>query len=149
MKVLISLMLMTSLVGAQEVRQPQRGEERREPTRIERPEPVRSHPSEAPPRVESRPTPSRPDQPRPTYPIGNPTRYDPRFQDPMVWRNPWFMMQMDFYHRQRMERNRRPRRVEGIQLRQRWESLNTKQQNQIIEARKEFRQKVKKIIANP
>ncbi len=44
MKALISLMLVTSIVGAQEVRAPQRGEERREPNRVERPEPVRVQP---------------------------------------------------------------------------------------------------------
>jgi len=56
---------------------------------------------------------------------------------------------MDFNRRQRMERTRRPSRIEMAPLRQRWEELTPKQRKQIIEARKDFREKVQKILNNP
>ena len=154
MKALVSLMLVTSIVGAQEVRQPQRGEERREPNRVERPEPVRVQPQPESPRQEQPPRKAepRPEPPvdRPVPPMGRPDRVvilDPWVRNRGI--DPWIMMQMDFNRRQRMERNRRPSRMEMTPLRQRWEELTPKQRKQIIEARKDFREKVQKILNNP
>ena len=153
MKALISLMLVTSIVGAQEVRQPQRGEERREPSRVERPEPVRVQPQpesprqEQPPRrAEPRPEP-QPEPIRVSPPVGRPDRVvilDPWVRNRGI--DPWIMMQMDFNRRQRMERTRRPSRIEMAPLRQRWEELTPKQREQLLELRKEYRAKVQKIL---
>jgi hypothetical protein len=154
MKTLISLMLVTSIVGAQEVRAPQRGEERRETIRVERPEPVRVQPQPEGPRYEQpprRPEP-RPEPPVDRPPMGRPNGgvviLDPWGRNRDCWncRNPWIMMQMDFNRRQQMNRPRPPR-VEMV--RQRWECLTPKQQKQLTEARKEFREKVQKILNNP
>ena len=99
MRLLISLMLVTTIAGAQEVRAPQRGEERRE-QRVERPEPVRVQPpvqeqrrDASPRQVEPRPEPQRPiDRPpmvRPVNPpifIGGPcwNRWDCRVVNPRI-----------------------------------------------------------------
>lgn len=157
------LLFVTSTLGAQEVRAPQRGEERREP-RVERPEPVRVQPQPENPRQEQ---PPRQVQPRPEPPISRPNSPMGRpggvvILDPWVhnrgdcWNrmdcgiNPWIMMQMDFNRRQRMERNRRPSRIEMAPVRgEFWNSLTEKQRKQILEARKDFREKVQKIIKNP
>jgi hypothetical protein len=154
MKALISLMLVTSIVGAQEVRAPQRGEERREPNRIERPEPVRVQPQPESPRQEQPPRRAepRPEPPvdRPVPPMGRPDRVvilDPWIRNRGI--DPWIMMQMDFNRRQRMERTRRPSRIEMAPLRQRWENLTPKQREKLVELRKEYREKVQKIINNP
>ena len=154
MKALISLMLVTSIVGAQEVRAPQRGEERREPNRVERPEPVRVQPQPESPRQEQPPRRAepRPEPPvdRPVPPMGRPDRVvilDPWVRNRGI--DPWIMMQMDFNRRQRMERTRRPSRIEMAPLRQRWEELTPKQREQLLELRKEYRAKVQKILNNP
>ena len=154
MKALISLMLVTSIVGAQEVRQPQRGEERREPNRIERPEPVRVQPQPESPRQEQPPRRAepRPEPPvdRPVPPMGRPDRVvilDPWVRNRGI--DPWIMMQMDFNRRQRMERTRRPGRIEMAPLRQRWENLTPKQREKLVELRKEYCEKVQKILNNP
>ena len=154
MKTLISLMLVTSIVGAQEVRQPQRGEERREPSRVERPEPVRVQPQPESPRQEQPPRRAepRPEPPvdRPVPPMGRPDRVvilDPWVRNRGI--DPWIMMQMDFNRRQRMERTRRPSRIEMAPLRQRWENLTPKQREKLVELRKEYREKVQKILNNP
>ena len=154
MKALISLMLVTSIVGAQEVRVPQRGEERREPNRIERPEPVRVQPQPESPRQEQPPRRAepRPEPPvdRPVPPMGRPDRVvilDPWVRNRGI--DPWIMMQMDFNRRQRMERTRRPSRMEMAPLRQRWENLTPKQREKLVELRKEYREKVQKILNNP
>ena len=154
MKALISLMLVTSIVGAQEVRQPQRGEERREPNRVERPEPVRVQPQPESPRQEQPPRRAepRPELPvdRPVPPMGRPDRVvilDPWVRNRGI--DPWIMMQMDFNRRQRMERTRRPSRMEMAPLRQRWENLTPKQREKLVELRKEYREKVQKILNNP
>ena len=162
MKALISLMLVTSIVGAQEVRAPQRGEERREPNRVERPEPVRVQPSV---QEERRTEPPRQAEPRPEPPVGRPVPPMGRPNNGVVILDPWtrncwnrwdcrdnstwIQLQMDFNRRQRMERTRRPSRIEMAPLRQRWEELTPKQRKQIIEARKDFREKVQKILNNP
>jgi len=145
MKALISLMLVTSIVGAQEVRQPQRGEERREPNRVERPEPVRVQPQPESPRQEQPPRRAepRPEPPvdRPVPPMGRPDRVvilDPWVRNRGI--DPWIMMQMDF--------NRRPHRIEMAPLRQRWEELTPKQREKLVELRKEYREKVQKILNN-
>ena len=148
MRLLISLMLVTTIAGAQEVRAPQRGEERRE-QRVERPEPVRVQPPvqeprrEEPPRqVEPRPEPQRPiDGPpmvRPVNPpifIGGPcwNRWDCRVVNPRI------QMRFDFDRRQRMDRNRNPR----------WDNLTEKQKRQLLDARNDFRERVQKILNNP
>jgi len=62
--------------------------------------------------------------------------------------DPWIMMQMDFNRRQRMERTRRPHRIEMAPLRQRWEELTPKQREKLVELRKEYREKVQKILNN-
>ena len=153
MKALISLMLVTSIVGAQEVRPPQRGEERREPNRVERPEPVRVQPQPESPRQEQPPRRAepRPEPPvdRPVPPMGRPDRVvilDPWVRNRGI--DPWIMMQMDFNRRQRMERTRRPHRIEMAPLRQRWEELTPKQREKLVELRKEYREKVQKILNN-
>ena len=157
MKALISLMLVTSLVGAQEVPPPQRGEERREPTRVERPEPVRSHPPEVPQRVEPpRREEPRPEPQRPQPPLVR-TVNPPIFLD--SWNNPWNRMRFQCWDRwdcrnidyefNRIERNRRPRRTEMTLLRERWEKLTPKQRERLLAARKDFREKVQKILNNP
>ena len=154
MKALISLMLVTSIVGAQEVRQPQRGEERREPNRVERPEPVRVQPQPESPRQEQPPRRAepRPEPPvdRPVPPMGRPDRVvilDPWVRNRGI--DPWIQLQMDFNRRQRMERTRRPSRMEMAPLRQRWENLTPKQREKLVELRKEYREKVQKILNNP
>jgi hypothetical protein len=157
MKALISLMLVTSIVGAQEVRAPQRGEERREPSRVERPEPVRSHP---PVQEERRVEPPRQVEPRPQPPVDRPSMGRPnggvvildtwgRNRDCWNCRNPWIMMQMDINRRQQMNRPRPPRPPRVEMARQRWESLTPKQQKQLMDARQDFREKVQKILNNP
>ena len=148
MRLLTSLMLVTTIAGAQEVRAPQRGEERRE-QRVERPEPVRVQPpvqeqrrDESPRQVEPRPEPQRPiDRPpmvRPVNPpifIGGPCwdRWDCRGV------NPWIQMRLDFDRRQRMNRNRNPR----------WDNLTEKQKRQLLDARNDFRERVQRILNNP
>ena len=154
MKALVSLMLVTSIVGAQEVRAPQRGEERREPNRVERPEPVRVQPQPESPRQEQPPRRAepRPEPPvdRPVPPMGRPDRVvilDPWVRNRGI--DPWIQLQMDFNRRQRMERTRRPSRIEMAPLRQRWENLTPKQREKLVELRKEYREKVQKILNNP
>ena len=148
MRLLISLMLVTTIAGAQEVRAPQRGEERRE-QRVERPEPVRVQPpvqeqrrDASPRQVEPRPEPQRPiDRPpmvRPVNPpifIGGPcwNRWDCRVVNPRI------QMRFDFDRRQRMDRNRNPR----------WDNLTEKQKRQLLDARNDFRERVQKILNNP
>jgi len=148
MRLLISLMLVTTIAGAQEVRAPQRGEERRE-QRVERPEPVRVQPpvqeqrrDASPHQVEPRPEPQRPiDRPpmvRPVNPpifIGGPcwNRWDCRVVNPRI------QMRFDFDRRQRMDRNRNPR----------WDNLTEKQKRQLLDARNDFRERVQKILNNP
>lgn len=150
MKALISLMLVTSLVGAQEVRQPQRGEERREPTRVERPEPVRVHPPEAPQRVEPpRPVEPRPDQGRPTPPMGRPNG-GVVILDPWVrnrgdcWNRwdcrPWISVEMEMSRRNRSMEHRRRLNRNG---------LTEKQQRQLRALREEFISKRNRILNNP
>jgi hypothetical protein len=64
--------------------------------------------------------------------------------------NTWIQLQMDFNRRQRMERTRRPSRIEMAGIREeRWNNLTEKQRRQILEARKDFREKVQKILNNP
>ena len=148
MRLLISLMLVTTIAGAQEVRAPQRGEERRE-QRVERPEPVRVQPpvqeprrDEPPRQPEPRPVePQRPNGPplvRPVNPpifIGGPCwdRWDCRRVDPRI------QMRFDFDRRQRMNRNRNPR----------WDNLTEKQKRQLLDARNDFRERVQRILNNP
>jgi hypothetical protein len=147
MRLLISLMLVTTIAGAQEVRAPQRGEERRE-QRVERPEPVRVQP---PVQEQRRDEPSRQPEPRPEPPRpNNPplvrTVYPPIFIGGSCWDrgecrgvNPWIQMRFDFDRRQRMNRNRNPR----------WDNLTEKQKRQLLDARNDFRERVQRILNNP
>ena len=146
MRLLISLMLVTTIAGAQEVRAPQRGEERRE-QRVERPEPVRVQP---PVQEQRRDEPSRQPEPRPEPPRpNNPplvrTVYPPIFIGGSCWDrgecrgvNPWIQMRFDFDRRQRMNRNRNPR----------WDNLTEKQKRQLLDARNDFRERVQRILNN-
>ena len=153
MKALISLMLVTSLAGAQEVRAPQRGEERREPNRVERPEPVRVQPQPESPRQEQ---PPRRAEPRPELPLDRPVPPMGRpggvvIIDPWVrnrgdcWNrmdcgiNPWIMMQMDMSRRNHTMDRRRPNRTQ----------LTERQQRQLRALREEFIRKRNRILNNP
>lgn len=153
MKALISLMLVTSLAGAQEVRPPQRGEERREPNRVERPEPVRSHPPQPEsPRV---PEPVRPQEPPPRPETTRPYNPVPVWNvDPFIglqdcWNRystgrwncrPWISVEMEMSRRNRsMENRRRPNR----------NGLTEKQQRQLRALREEFIRKRNRILNNP
>ena len=150
MKVLITALLMVSSVaGAQEVREVQRGDERRE-QKIERPEPVRAQPpvqerkEEQPPR-HAQPRP-HPDQP----PVVN--RPPVVVVDPWTRRTgptPWIAMQMEYSRRLRMQdrfRDTRPTRLEMMPIRG---ELTEKQQRQLLALRREYREKVRKILNNP
>lgn len=147
MKALISLMLVTSIVGAQEVRAPQRGEERRE-TRVERPEPVRVQPQPESPRQEQ---PPRRAEPRPEPPVGRPVPPMGR-PDRVVILDPWVGNRGDCWNRWecqnmiRMEMSRRNRRMN---VRRPTQQLTTKQQKALTQLRKEFILKRNKILNNP
>lgn len=147
MRLLISLMLVTTIAGAQEVRAPQRGEERRE-QRVERPEPVRVQPPVQEPRRDEPPhqPEPRPEPPRPNNPPLVRTIYPPIFIGGSCWDrgecrgiNPWIQMRLDFDRRQRMNKNRNPR----------WDNLTEKQKRQLLDARNDFRERVQRILNNP
>ena len=146
MRLLISLMLVTAVAGAQEVREPQRGEERREP-RVERPEPVRVQPPVQEPRRNEPPRQVEPQRPIDRPPVVRPVN-PPVFMDPWMRNRPCFdrwncrpMVEFEVqFH------NRRPSRLEMAPLR---ETLTERQKKQLLQLRKEYRQKVQKILNNP
>jgi hypothetical protein len=147
------LLLIPSALLTQEVSPPQRGEERREPNRVERPEPVRVHPPAQEERqrpVESpRPVePQRPQQPpvmggRPPIGYVDPF-FLPRPYDCWNCRNR-VSVEMGMSRRLRMDR-RRPTRIEMAPLR---DTLTEKQKKALMELRNEFIQKRNRILNNP
>lgn len=159
MRLLISLMLVTSIAGAQEVRAPQRGEERRE-QRVERPEPNRQSP---PPVIEQRKAEPRPIEPQ--RPVDRPPMGPPgvRPMNPPVvvggpcWNRwecrgmgPWIGLELEFNNRQRMDRNRRPPRARMVYRRnEQWDNLTEKQKTQLMKLRQEFIKKRQRILNNP
>ena len=155
----IYLLVIPSILLGQEVRAPQRGEERREPNRVERPEPVRVQPQ--PPQDRQRPVePVRPMEPQrpqqlPPPVMGNrpPIGYMDPFFGPMGRNQCWRTMgtrwdcrdgitvEFQTVRRPRMNR-RRPNRIEMA-------PLTEKQQKQLLALRKEFIQKRNRILNNP
>ena len=154
MKALYLLLIPSVLLG-QEVHAPQRGEERREPNRVERPEPVRVQP----PVLEERQRPVEPSRPvepqRPPQPpvMGN--------RPPIVYVDPFFgpwnrndcwnrwdcrnTVRIEMSRRPRMDR-RRPSRLEMAPVRQ---PLTDKQKKQLLALRKEYIEKRNRILNNP
>jgi hypothetical protein len=164
MRILIGLMLVTTIVKAQEVREPQRGEERRE-QRVERPEPVRVQPptqeqrkNEPPRQAEPRPEPQRPiDRPPMVRPVNPPIFLDTwnRMNRPCSlggW-DRWDCrpsIEFELQLNNRRPRNvRRPSRLEMAPVRPRWDELTDKQKRQLLDARKDFRERVQRILNNP
>ena len=151
------LLLVPSVLLTQEVRAPQRGEERREPNRVERPEPVRVQP----PVLEERQRPVEPVRPvepqRPLPPpvMGNrpPIGYVDPFFRPWNRNDCWnvwdcrnrISVEVEMSRRPRMDR-RRPSRLEMAPVRQ---PLTDKQKKQLLALRKEFIQKRNRILNNP
>ncbi len=141
----IYLLALPSVLLGQEVRAPQRGEERREPNRVERPEPVRVHP----PAQEERQRPAEPSRPvepqRPPQPpvMGN--------RPPIVYVDPFFRPRpYDCWNcRNRisveLEMSRRNRRPTGLEM----APLTDKQKKQLLALRKEYIQKRNRILNNP
>ena len=147
------LLLIPSALLTQEVRAPQRGEERREPNRVERPEPVRVQPPAQEERqrpVES-PRPVEPQRPQQPPVMGG--RPPVRYIDPFFYPRPYdcwncrnrVSVEMGMSRRLRMDR-RRPTRIEMAPLR---EPLTEKQQKALKELRNEFIQKRNRILNNP
>jgi hypothetical protein len=146
------LLLVPSVLLGQEVSPPQRGEERREPNRVERPEPVRSHPPQ-------------PESPRVPEPVGPPESPRPETSRPYtpvpVWNvdpfiglqdcwnryatgrwncRPWIAVEMDMSRRNRtLEDRRRPNRNQ----------LTERQRRQLRALREEFIRKRNRILNNP
>ena len=143
------LLLVPSVLLGQEVRAPQRGEERREPNRVERPEPVRVQP----PVLEERQRPvesPRPVEPqRPQQPPVMGTRPPIRYVDPFFYPRPydcWNCRNRVSVELEMSRRNRRPSRIEMAPVRQ---PLTDKQKKQLLALRREFIQKRNRILNNP
>lgn len=147
------LLCIPVLLAAQEVSPPQRGEERREPNRVERPEPIRVQP----PTLEERQRPVEPSRPvepqRPPQPPVMGTRPPIGYIDPFFYPRPYdcwncrnrVSVEMGMSRRPRMDR-RRPSRIEMAPVRQ---PLTEKQKKALIELRNEFIQKRNRILNNP
>ena len=140
----IYLLALPSVLLGQEVRAPQRGEERREPNRVERPEPVRVQPQ--PPQDRQRQVepvrpvePQRPQQLPPVMDRRPPIGYvDPFFRPrPYDCWNQW-----ECRNTVRMEMSRRPHM-------NRRRPLTEKQQKQLMALRKEYIQKRNRILNLP
>ena len=148
MKALYLLLIPSVLLG-QEVRTPQRGEERREPNRVERPEPVRVQPPVLEERqrpVES-PRPVEPQRPQQPPVMGN--RPPIRYVDPLFYPRPydcWNCRNRVSVELEMSRRNRRPSRIEMAPVRQ---PLTDKQKKQLLALRREFIQKRNRILNNP
>lgn len=129
------LLAVPVLLTAQEVRPPERGEERREPNRIERPEPVRVHPQ---PPEERRSASPRPDP----QPQGLNRPYDP------YWTRRPFRIEpcMTVAPFPRRQQTLRPNRLEMAPIRP---PLTDKQKRQLQELQEEYRQKRHRILNNP
>ena len=143
------LLLVPSVLLGQEVSPPQRGEERREPNRVERPEPVRVQP----PVMEERQRPvesPRPVEPqRPQQPPVMGTRPPIRYVDPFFYPRPydcWNCRNRVSVELEMSRRNRRPSRIEMAPVRQ---TLTDKQKKQLLALRREFIQKRNRILNNP
>ena len=149
---LLSMLLVTSTAYAQDER-PTRRPEGERPERIERPEPNRQLPP--PPvvehrREEVRPVePNRPGMPPVVRPINPPIFVDPWVRNRPCW-NRWDcrpMIGLEFeFNNRRPRMNRRPTRLEIAPVR---EPLTDKQRKQLMALRKEYREKVQKILNNP
>jgi hypothetical protein len=142
----IYLLALPSVLLGQEVRAPQRGEERREPNRVERPEPVRVQP----PIQEERQRPVEPQHP-PQPPVmgGRPpiVYVDPFFYPrPYDCWNRWDCRNRISVELEMSRRNRRPTRLEMAPIRQ---PLTDKQKKQLLALRKEFIRKRDQILNNP
>ena len=145
----IYLLLIPSALLTQEVSPPHRGEERREPNRVERPEPVRVQP----PVLEERQRPvesPRPVEPqRPQQPPVMGTRPPIRYVDPFFYPRPydcWNCRNRVSVELEMSRRNRRPSRIEMAPVRQ---PLTDKQKKQLLALRREFIQKRNRILNNP
>lgn len=144
MKILYLLLVPSVLLG-QEVRAPQRGEERREPNRVERPEPVRVQP----PIQEERQRPVEPSRPvepqRPPQPPVVGGRPPIVYVDPFFYPRPydcWNCRNRVSVEMEMSRRHRRPTRLEMV-------PLTDKQKKQLLALRKEFIQKRNRILNNP
>ena len=147
------LLLVPSVLLGQEVSPPQRGEERREPNRVERPEPVRVQPpiQEERQRPVESPRPIEPQRPQQPPVMG--TRPPIRYVDPFFYPRPYdcwncrnrVSVELEMSRRPRMDR-RRPSRIEMAPVRQ---PLTDKQKKQLLALRKEFIQKRNRILNNP
>ena len=145
----IYLLLVPSVLLGQEVRAPQRGEERREPNRVERPEPVRVQP----PVLEERQRPVEPSRPvepqRPQQPPVMGNRPPIGYVDPFFYPRPydcWNCRNRVSVELEMSRRNRRPTRIEMAPVRQ---PLTDKQKKQLLALRREFIQKRNRILNNP
>ena len=139
------LLLVPSVLLGQEVSPPQRGEERREPHRVERPEPVRVQP----PIQEERQRPVEPSRPvepqRPQHPPVMGNRPPIRYVDPFFYPRPydcWNCRNRVSVELEMSRRNRRPTRLEMA-------PLTDKQKKQLLALRREFIQKRNRILNNP
>lgn len=139
------LLLVPSVLLGQEVSPPQRGEERREPNRVERPEPVRVQP----PVMEERQRPVEPVRPvepqRPQQPPVMGNRPPIRYVDPFFYPRPydcWNCRNRVSVELEMSRRNRRPSRIEMA-------PLTDKQKKQLLALRREFIQKRNRILNNP
>ena len=151
---LLSMLLVTSVVYAQDER-PTRRPEGERPERIERPEPNRQLPSPPAPTVEQRKAeprhvePQRPSTPPIVRPINPPIILDPWIRNRSCWNRmncrPIIGLEFEFNNR-RPRMNRRPSRLEMAPVR---EPLTDKQRKQLIALRKEYREKVQRILNNP
>jgi hypothetical protein len=148
------LLLVPSLLLGQEVTPPQRGEERREPNRVERPEPMRvqSPIQEERQRPVDSPRPVEPQRPQQPPVIGN--RPPIGYVDPFFYPRPYdcwscrnrVSVEMGMSRRLRMTNRRRPTRIEMAPPR---EPLTEKQKKALLELRNEFIQKRNRILNNP
>lgn len=140
------LLLVPSILLGQEVRAPQRGDERREPNRVERPEPVRVQP----PIHEERQRPVEPNRPvepqrQPQPPVmGN--RPPVVYMDPFFYPHCWNCRNRVSVEMGIARRNSRPSRLEMAPLR---DTLTDKQKKALRELRNEFIQKRNRILNNP
>lgn len=140
------LLLVPSVLLGQEVRAPQRGEERREPNRVERPEPIRVQP----PIQEERQRPVEPSRPvepqRPQQPPVMGNRPPIGYVDPLFYPHCWNCRNRVSVELEMSRRNRRPSRIEMAPVRQ---PLTDKQKKQLLALRREFIQKRNRILNNP
>ena len=132
----------TTVYGQDERSAPRRGEEERR-ERVERPEPNRQAPV-PPPVVEQRREEPRPPvvdgAPRPAQPMGPIPRpmMDPWMRQRPMWGTPWIDL--------RVQQSTRPSRLQMAPVRG---PLTDKQKRQLQALRREYREKVQRILNNP